>query len=817
LILFGKLHESFASILGDLFSEANALRVLHLDNMPSSVESILHNFSSLVHLRYLYLGTKHGREIHLPVAISRFYHLRILGLPRWRSGYALPKDLSNLAKLRRFYTPDDEIHSDILNVGKLKLLEELIVFRVNKESEGFEPDQLEHLTELRELGIYNLENIHTREEAAKAKLIEKNFLERLTLDWDRERSNIEPGVEAVILESLQPHRYLEKLCIKGHGGPSCPAWLGDELAVDALQSLHLDGVSWKCLPPLGKMCGLGEVILKRITTVKEFVIEEIFCRLLRLELVGLVSFEKWVPSQDTHIFPLLQVLIIRDCPKLFVLPFSSPHQDWNIDWFPKLQLLEIQGCPELLLVVRIPWTETLCDVSITNVKLLKEFVYKSESSSLRISGKDDLQSLDQVLAFSNLTGLDELTLVKWPPLELKHLLMLTSLKKLDVGSSDGRVGLLGCDDDVEWQHPVEWLVVRGTSGKELTELLTHLPRLSKLQISWCENIKQLAVGVDVQQQTTSAAASEEEEEDGLVVLPSHLCDSLRELSITCCGELVLVDPSTFLPARGRGLQALRSLRRLEIAYCRKFLSVASSYSCCLFPSCLQRLCLQHGNGMGVLEPLSNLTSLTQLELWDIDEALTCKGLGPLLTSGGQLRILVVWGSPRFFAEWDTIRPRQVLLQADEGGEEQQLVSPAAVCSSKLQDLFTDDLMGFLTAPVCSILSSSLTHLQLCGHYSHGMERFTKEQEDALHLLASLQDLQMVDFDKLQHLPAGLHKLSNLKRLEVFECPAVGSLPKDGLPESLEVLDVHNCDNEELIQQCRGLLGTIPRIVLEYGD
>jgi hypothetical protein len=154
----------------------------------------------------------------------------------------------------------------------------------------------------------------------------------------------------------------------------------------------------------------------------------------------------------------------------------------------------------------------------------------------------------------------------------------------------------------------------------------------------------------------------------------------------------------------------------------------------------------------------------------------------------------------------------VLLQEDEG-EEQQLVSPAAVCSSKLQDLSTDDLMGFLTAPVCSTLSSSLTHLKLYGRYSRGMERFTKEQEDALHLLASLQHLLIGHLDKLQHLPAGLHKLSNLKRLEVCNCPAVRSLPKDGLPESLEVLHVSWCRNKELIQQCRGLLGTIPRIVL----
>jgi hypothetical protein len=670
------------------------------------------------------------------------------------------------------------------------------------------------LTELRELGIYNLENIHTREEAAKAKLIEKSFLERLTLDWDRKRSNIEPSVEAVILESLQPHRYLEKLCIKGHGGHSCPAWLGDELAVEALQSLHLNGVSWKCLPPLGKMCGLGEVILKHITTVKEFVIEEIFCRLLRLELVGLESFEKWVPSQDTRIFPLLQVLIIKDCPKLFVLPFSNPNQDWNIDWFPKLQELDIQRCPELLLVVRIPWTETLRRVYITDVKLLQSFIYYSKSSYLIIIGKDDLRSLDQVLAFSNLTGLDRLCLKKCPPLELNQLLMLTSLKLLDVDNSDGRVGPLGGDDDVECQHPVERLVVHGTSGKELTKLLTHLPRLSNLEICKCENITQLAVGVDVQQQITSA-----DDDDGLLVLPVHLGDSLRELLIQRCPELVLVEPLTFLSAGGegggRGLEALQSLKRLEIGHCPKFLSVASSYSCCLFPSCLQRLYIYGVNGMGVLEPLSNLTSLTELELRHIGEALTWMGLGPLLTTGGQLRLLVVCGTPSFFGYWDTICPRKVLLQEDEG-EEQQLVSPAAVCSSKLQDLSTDDPMGFLATPVCSILSSSLTHLELIGTFNGGRERFTKEQEDSLHLLASLQDLSIRYFDKLQDLPAGLHKLSNLKRLEVLFCPAVRSLPKNGLPESLEVLVVCRCD-EGLIQQCRGLLGTIPRLVLEEGD
>ncbi|VAH98436.1 unnamed protein product [Triticum turgidum subsp. durum] len=649
LMLFGEMDESFSHILNDLFKEANALRFIRLVDMSSSVEFILPNNSALVHLRYLCLGTKYMREI--PLAISKFYHLRILDLGWWHGCCDVPKDLSNLAKLRHFYTPSDELHSHIYNVGKLTLLEELKVFKVNKESEGFEPKQLEHLTELRELGMYNLENIHTKEEATKAKLIEKNYLERLTLDWDTERSNSKPDVEEVVLESLQPHRYLQELSIRGHGGPSCPTWLGDKLTVEGLQSLHLIGVSWQCLPSFGKMWDLRTLILKHIAATKEFVIEQTFCGLRRLELVGLANFEKWVPSQDAHhVFPLLQVLIIRDCPKLLELPFSNHivDQDWSIDWFPKLQELQIENCPEFLLVAHIPWTETLHSVKIRSVKLLEKFEYSKSSyrAGLEIVGKGDLQMLDQVLAFNNLTGLEQLML------------------------------------------------------------------------------------------------------------------STGSFSSPCCF---------------------------------------------IFPPSLQYLIISGVEGMGTLEPLSNLTSLTRLVLENCGEDQSCKGLGPLLAVGGQLRELLIYGSPRFFVGWDP-NPRQVLQ--DGGGEEHELLV-STPNSSKLQELCTDEAMGLLVVPICSFLSSSLTRLHLYGNQK--MKCFTKEQEGALHLLASLQELEFSMFDKLQSLPAGLHKLTSLRRLEVRSCPCVRSLPEDGLPELLQQLDVWLCNNEELKQQCRGLAGTIPKI------
>ena len=73
-----------------------------------------------------------------------------------------------------------------------------------------------------------------------------------------------------------------------------------------------------------------------------------------------------------------------------------------------------------------------------------------------------------------------------------------------------------------------------------------------------------------------------------------------------------------------------------------------------------------------------------------------------------------------------------------------------------------------------------------------MERFTKEQEEALQLLTTLERIAFLSCNKLQHLAAGLHRLSNLKRLDISNCAAIRSLPKDGLPSSLQELEIDSC-------------------------
>ncbi|XP_044459099.1 putative disease resistance protein RGA4 [Triticum aestivum] len=486
LIIFGGEDESFVSIFGDLFMEANALRVLCLPTLSYPLESMLHNFSSLRHLRFLKLGTSIS-QMHLPTTLSRFYHLKILDLQEWDGSLLLPRDMSNLAKLCHFLAQYDDVHSGIYNVGKLKLLQELKVFAVNKESEGFELNQLEHLNEIRELGIYNLEKIHTKDKAVEAKLIDKNYLHKLTLCWDSERSNIEPDVEAVVLESLQPHRNLQELCIRGHRGP-CPAWLGDNLVVEALQTLCLVGVSWCVFPSLGKTWDLRELTVENIATIKEFSLEQSFCKIVKLTLMDLENFEKWVP-RATHLFSCLQVLIIKNCPKLLELPCSSHivyplKQDWNIDWFPKLQKLRIENCPGVFLLPPIPWTHTLSNVSISGVgsKLPNQLVYSrvalkitgkdgmhslgqlllfsglTELQELEVNAKDGMHNLDQLLLFSQLTELQELEIENCPPLKLEHFLMLTSLKRLWAWSSNLGVVASEVQSGVEWQHPCHTLI-----------------------------------------------------------------------------------------------------------------------------------------------------------------------------------------------------------------------------------------------------------------------------------------------------------------------------------------------------------------------
>ncbi|RLM64891.1 hypothetical protein C2845_PM16G01250 [Panicum miliaceum] len=323
-----------------------------------------------------------------------------------------------------------------------------------------------------------------------------------------------------------------------------------------------------------------------------------------------------------------------------------------------------------------------------------------------------------------------------------------------------------------------------------------------------------------QQQTVLEVEQKEKIEVGLLLFLAHLSDCLQMLEICSFPELSLLASSLVdhhqkvggisgvggLGAVG-GLQALRCLQELQIRSCPKLHSAyetsSPAASCCFpFPSSLQKLELRGTvGGTGTLESLSNLTSLTRLHIDGCGEDFRGEGLWTLVTRG-HLTALMVYGCPKFFVGSDLIRELQ-----DEEDQERQLLQ----CSPKLRELRTDDIPGVLAAPICTLLSSSLTLLAFC--LNGEVEHYTKEQERALQLLTSLQDLIFFLCMELQCLPAGLYALPSLKRLCINYCPAISSLPKHGLPISLQELDVRFCENKELEQQCRDFVRDHPRIKL----
>uniref|UniRef100_A0A0D9W9U5 Disease resistance N-terminal domain-containing protein n=1 Tax=Leersia perrieri TaxID=77586 RepID=A0A0D9W9U5_9ORYZ len=230
--------------------------------------------------------------------------------------------------------------------------------------------------------------------------------------------------------------------------------------------------------------------------------------------------------------------------------------------------------------------------------------------------------------------------------------------------------------------------------------------------------------VEVEKVLIPQLALYQKDEEGMLIFPSHLSNSLLELRLHNCRELILdvvarrplsISSHKEETTRGWGLQPLRSLQELEIRYCPKLFSAYQAPGC-PFPSSLQCLEIEgHMESVQTLDFLSDLSSHSTIH-----------------------------------------------------------------------------------SPICSLLSSSLTYLFL--GWNDEVECFTKEQDEALQLLTSLQDLQFWSCKKLQRLPARLHTLTSLKRLEIDGCPSISSLPKGGLPTSLQKLDVRYCDNEKLKQR-----------------
>ncbi|CAL5059007.1 unnamed protein product [Urochloa decumbens] len=756
LMIFGEYgRESLVNLLKDTFMEMMGLRVLFIS--MNSLNSLPHNFSKLVHLRYLKLKSHGYSKACLPRAVSRFYHLQILDLEHFRSSCDLPKDISRLVNLRHFVARK-EFHTNIPEVGKMKFLQELKGFHVKKESAGFELRELGQLARLRgNLSIYGLENVRSGKEADEARLVAKRDLVKLGLVWSREHQSTVDD----ILADLQPHSNLRALCIVNHGGPAGPDWLCRSIHMKNLETLHLEGVSWSTLPPFGQIHHLRKLKLKNIVGLCQFgpdfiggITEKSFTQLKEVQFDDMPELVEWVGGANSYLFSRLERISCNNCPNLLALPLSvwssSSEQD-NTIWFPNLCNLYTKACPKL-------WLPPLPHSS--KLSYFQTDYLHYDCTKLYIE-------MPSELAFHNLGEVKDLVINDASLISFTDLQKLHPLRSIEIlRCQETFLRLL--DDGVVLQS-VQSLVLKKfpVTKKSLSNLFKCFPGLSCLDV----------------------CASDEDHEEVLLQFPPS--SSLIDVRFNGCKNLVLPVED------GGGFQSLLLLESVSITNCGRLFSRWSmreaAQSINPFPNCLKELDVWNVSSKMSMSLFSNLTSLTTLGLRDC-MGLMVDGFNHVTTFN--ITDLCVYNSRR-----DETEPYSI---AEDLLTEIAKAKAMPVGSIKLVRLQVDSISAVLVAPICSLLSATLRFLLFW--FDCRVDGFTEDQEKALELLTSLKFLGFQDCRVLQSLPQGLHRLSSLEGILIVGSPKIRSLPKKGLPDSLQRLDIINCC-VEVYDECQKLRET----------
>ncbi|XP_064992484.1 putative disease resistance protein RGA3 [Musa acuminata AAA Group] len=558
---------------GSLFLQFERLKNIRVLILKScGLRELPETIGGSIHLRYLDIS--HNRHIRrLPKSLCGLYNLRVLDLFECEL-QSFPHGMTKLINLMHL-NAEDEIISEINDVGKLTSLRGLSSFKVLKD-QGHEIAQLGGLKQLHgQLRITNLENVDSKQEARKANLNNKQYLDALALEWASDDGSSLDGNELVgseeVLEGLQPHQALERLMIVGYNGVRSPSWLQAQLLANLI-TLYLENcIAWKGqLPNLKNLCVGGMPSVKQIS--HELSTESKFLpNLERLVLMDMVALEE-LPSLGQ--LPSLKVLRIERMPAVKKVGcgfFGSRDQGkcfpsleklnfWDMpeweEWtwadgrqlFPSLRILQIVQCPRLRRLPPLPpplHTLHLLFDGLTELPGLWEGIHGGGScitaslSTLRIRKCQNLRNLEEGLLSHSLPNIRDIEIAEcaelvWLP--VKEFKELTSLAKLSIRSCPKLLSMTrDADNDILLPPSIKELVLSdcGNLGKLLPGCLHNLTSLTRLEIGDCRCIESLPA--------TS-------------LLPLK---RLKYLSIWHCGELRSID----------GLRVLESLGDLTIKLC----------------------------------------------------------------------------------------------------------------------------------------------------------------------------------------------------------------------------------------------------------
>ncbi|XP_037463074.1 putative disease resistance protein RGA4 [Triticum dicoccoides] len=409
-----------SSVENTIFRRLSCIRVLDLTN--SSIQSIPDSIGSLIHLRLLDINDTNTS--YLSESIGSLMNLQTLNLERCKALHSLPLAITELCNLRRLGLTSTPINQVPKGIGRLEFLNDLGGFPISggsdngKTQDGWKLEELEHLSQLRQLAMINLERATPR--TRHSLLADKKYLKRLRLYC---RVTYEPDTEDVeniekVFEQLSPSHNLEYLVIDGFFGRRYPTWLGTTHVSSLVYLTLRDCNSCVHLPSIGQLPSLRYLKIHGAAAVTKIGPEFVSCRGAN------------PTSTDAVVaFPKLETLRIQDMPSWEEWSFvEEGEEDGYVEMrkggalspkmqmLPCLKLLILEGCPKLRALPQQLGQEATSLKSLylkgaSCLKVLEDFPFLSEM--LVIAG---CQVLERV---SNLTKLRELRVTGSPNLNLK--------------------------------------------------------------------------------------------------------------------------------------------------------------------------------------------------------------------------------------------------------------------------------------------------------------------------------------------------------------------------------------------------------------
>ncbi|XP_037475262.1 putative disease resistance protein RGA1 [Triticum dicoccoides] len=472
--------EDFAVNLESILKKSKHLRVLDLSGYNS--KELPHCIYDLLHLRYLSI---HGSIQRLPESIGKLLHLQTLCISGKCSLEKLPVSVSMLVNLRHLMV-EMKYTAGLVGIGRLANLQGSLELHIEK-LEGRKPEELRNIDGLHGLVIKCLENVSGYEEACKAELNKKLYLNSLNLEWSSASRNSSSPADAKVLEGLRPHHAIKVLNIRRYCGAKTPSWLQ---SLQQLRSLNLINCRSLCiLPPLGNLGSLRYLHMKEMCAVdqigQEFygTSDVAFPSLSVLEIDDFPKLCEWAGREDKNSFPCLERVSLMDCPELIKIPlFCQATREITIErtrLIPYMRLAPFSSSSEMLQL----------DVCTSSV-ILNRLLYKHHIQSiavLNISGAEQLAAAEQL---GSLVSLQRLQLSRCNLTDqtlrsfLQDLPCLSSLEIIDLPN----ITSLPVAETVKFCTVLTELCIRNCQSLCSLSSLQYLASLKYLVIERCPEV-----------------------------------------------------------------------------------------------------------------------------------------------------------------------------------------------------------------------------------------------------------------------------------------------------------------------------------------